>query len=121
MNRPETKLTELQFTILDGVADDYEDVEQLYLFANRDIAEEGKSNIEFPRMLVQNRVPLRDIVDEIANMLRDGYIEAKYSNNEESAPLRPLDFTVLHHYWFGATDKGQQAWKAYSTDKSLNG
>jgi len=29
-----SKLTELQFTILDGMADEYEDVEQLYLYVN---------------------------------------------------------------------------------------
>src|SRR5882762_1933467 len=92
----ETKLTELQFTILDGMADDYEDVEQLYLYANREFAESA-----------QVRVPLRDIVGEITNMLREGYIEAKYSNDEELAPLRPIDFTALYHYWFGATDKGK--------------
>ena len=120
MEDSETKLTELQFTILDGMADDYEDVEQLYLYANREFAEERQANIQFPRMLVQVRFPLRDIVDEIANMLREGYIEAKYSHNEVLAPLRPPDFTALHHYWFGATEKGTQAWKAYSTDESLN-
>jgi hypothetical protein len=109
----ETKLTELQFTILNGMADDYEDVEQLYLYANRDFAE-GVANVQFPRTLDQGRFPLRDIVDEITNMLRESYIEAKYSNDEELAPLRPIDFSALHHYWFGATDKGMQAWKAYS-------
>jgi len=78
------------------LADDYEDVEQLYLYANREFAESA-----------QVRVPLRDIVGEITNMLREGYIEAKYSNDEELAPLRPIDFTALYHYWFGATDKGK--------------
>lgn len=117
----ELKLTELQFTILDGMADDYEDVEQLYLYANRESAQEEHANIQFPCMLVRVRFPLRQMLDEIANMLREGYIEAKISNNEEAAPLRPLDFTALHHYWFGATDRGTQAWKAYSTGKSLNG
>ncbi|HYU47750.1 MAG TPA: hypothetical protein VEK84_16435 [Terriglobales bacterium] len=105
MEKSETKLTELQFTILNGMADDYEDVEQLYLYANREFTEEKLA-------LVQIRFPLRDIVDEITNMLREGYIEARYSNDEELAPLRPIDFTALHHYWFGATDKGMQAWKA---------
>ncbi len=112
MEESETKLTELQFTILDGMADDCEDVEQLYLYANREFAEEKLPNVQFPRTLVQIRFPLRDIVDEITNMLREGYVEAKYSNDEELAPLRPTDFTALHHYWFGATDKGMQAWKA---------
>jgi hypothetical protein len=108
-----TKLTELQSTILDGIADDYEDVEQLYLYANREFAEEKQvANVQPPRF------PLRDIVDEITNMLREGYIEAKYSNDEELAPLRPLDLTALHHYWFGATNKRMHAWKAYRTDAS---
>jgi hypothetical protein len=122
MDESETKLTELQLTILHGMDDDYEDVEQLYLYANREFAEQKLvANVEAPRTLVQVRFPLRDIVDEITNMLREGYIEAKYSNDEALAPLRPLDFTALHHYWFGATDKGMQAWKAYSTEQSENG
>ena len=53
-------------------------------------------------------------MDEITNMLREGYIEAKYSDDNELAPLRPIDFGALHHYWFGTTNKGMQAWKAYS-------
>jgi hypothetical protein len=112
MENSETKLTELQFTILDGMADDYEDVEQLYLYANREFAEEKERNVQFPRMLVQVRFPMRDIVDEIANMLLQGYIVAKYSNDEQVAPLHPLNFAALHHYWFGATDKGTQFWNA---------
>lgn len=112
MENSETKLTELQFKILDGMADDYEDVEQLYLYANSEFAEEEERNVEFPRMLIQVRFPLRDIVDEIANMLLQGYIAAKYSNEEQVAPLHPLNFAGLHHYWFGATDKGTQFWNA---------
>src|SRR5579859_3310424 len=100
------EMTELQFTLLDGMADDYEDVEQLYLYANRQFAAETEANIQFPRMLIEVRFPLRLIVDEIANMLREGYIEAKCSNDEELAPLSPMNFTVLHHDWWGPTDKG---------------
>jgi hypothetical protein len=118
MENSETKLTDLQFKILDGMADDYEDVEQLYLYANRDFAEEEHADVEFPRMLVQIRFPLRDIVDEISNMLRRGYIEAKYSNDEEFAPLHPLNVAALHHYWFGASDKGTQCWKAHAADEA---
>jgi hypothetical protein len=79
-----SKLTELQFTILDGMADDYEDVEQLYLYVNPN--------------LPQVRIPLRDVVDELTRMLREGYIAIKHSNNELIAPLQPVEFTALHHY-----------------------
>jgi hypothetical protein len=113
MEESATKLTELQFAILNGMASDYEDVEQLYLNANHEFAGEKLSSVQLPRALVQVRFPLRDIVDEITNILREGYIEAKYSNNEELALLRPIDSSALHHYWFGATDKGTQARKAY--------
>lgn len=121
MDTPGTNLTKLQFTILNGMADDYEDVQQLYLYANRVLADEGQANIQSLRILDQVRFPLRDILDEIANMLREGWIEAKYSNDEELAPLRSLNFAALHHYWFGATDRGAKARKAQSADKSLNG
>lgn len=116
----ETRLTELQFTILDGMADDYEDVEQLYLFANREFAAERELNVQPPRMLVQTRVPLRDLMDEIAKMVRQGYVEAKHTNDEQSAPFRPLNFEALYHYWFAATHKGQQAWKRHPTGEALN-
>jgi hypothetical protein len=102
MGEPETKLTELQFTILNGMADDYEDVEQLYLYANQ---------LQFSSASAQVSFPLREVVDEIAKMLDEGYIEAKYSNDEKLAPLFPINFTAIHHYWFGATAKGMQAWK----------
>jgi hypothetical protein len=112
MEDSETKLTELQSTILDGMADDYEDVEQLYLYTTCEFSEEKPvANIQ------PSRFPLRDIVDEIMNMLREGYIKAKYSNDKELAPLHPLNFSALHHYWFGATDKGMHAWKAYRADE----
>ena len=114
MENPETKLTELQFTILNGMADDYEDLEQLFLYANRDVSEEEQTHIQFPRVLVEVRFPLRDLIDEIGNLLRAGFIEAKYSNDEQVAPLRPVDFAALHHYWFDATEKGTRAWKAHS-------
>jgi hypothetical protein len=60
-----TKLSELQFTILDGMADDYEDLEQLYLHANREFSDEEQANIQFPRIrfhrdlqeMVPERVP----------------------------------------------------------------
>src|SRR5690242_5078287 len=118
MGDSEAKLTDLQFTILDGMADDYEDLEQLYLYANREFAEESQATVEFPRMVIQVRSPLREIVDEIANMLDEGLIHARYSNDEKLAPLQPLDFTLLHHYWFGPTDKGTKAWKANRSDKT---
>ena len=121
MEESATKLTELQFAILNGMADDYEDVEQLYLNANREFAGEKLASAQLPQALVQVRFPLRDIVDEITNMLREGYIEAKYSNDEDLAPLRLIDSSKLHHYWFGATDKGTEAWKAYGLMNRKNG
>ena len=80
-----------------SMADDYEDVEQLYLYVNPN--------------LPQVRIPLRDVVDELTRMLREGYIAIKHSNNELVAPLQPAEFTALHHYWFEATDKGTEARK----------
>jgi len=125
MENPESKLNELQLTILDGMADDYEDIEQIYLYANRDFSEE-EANIQYPRMLVQVRFPLRDLIDEIRTLLEEGYIEVKYSNGEQGAPfnepgkpIRPVDFTELHHYWFDATEKGKHAWKAHSSHGEL--
>jgi len=114
MEESKTKLTEMQFTILDGMADDYEDVEQLYLYANRE-PEEVETGVQFPRMLIQVRFPLREVVDEIANMLRQGIISVQYTNDEQVAPLQPINFSALHHYWFGATDAGTRAWIAHRT------
>jgi len=108
------QLTELQFDILRCLADDYEDVEQLYLYANRDPAEEEAGRASLPPIASQIRFPLRDVLDEIAEMLREGYIEPKYSNDQEVARVDKVNFTALHHYWFGPTDKGTRAVKAYS-------
>ena len=99
------KLTALQLTILRGMVDDYEDIEQLYLYANRTIVERGQ--LQVPTTSSQIRFPLRELMDEVANLLREGYIEPKYSNDEKLAPLHPVNLKVLHHYWFGPTDKGK--------------
>ena len=117
MENSETKLTELQFWILDGMADDYEDIEQLYLYANRRFSEERRRNVEFPLILVQVRFPLRDVLDEVAKMLRQGYVDALISNDEQIAPLRPLNLSALHHYWFRATDRGAEAWRVYQVNE----
>jgi hypothetical protein len=93
-------LTELQFTILDGMADDCEDVEQLYFYANPD--------------LPQVRWPLRDVVDEVVNMLRDAYIAPEHSNDQAIAPLEHVNFSALHHYWFEATPKGTEARESFT-------
>ena len=118
MENSETKLTELQFWILDGMADDYEDIEQLYLYANRRFSEEDQRNVEFPLILVEVRFPLRDVWDEVAKMLRQGLVEALISNDEQIAPLRPLNLAALHHYWFRATERGAEAWKAYQSERT---
>ncbi len=115
------KSTELRALILDGMADNYEDVEQLYIYANRKFAEEEKSNIQFPLMLVRVRFPLREVMDEIVSMLDQGYIEVKYSNDESLAPLSPVNSSALHHYWFGPTDRGVQLWKTHAADNPSKG
>ncbi len=69
-------LTEIQFTILDLMADDYEDIEQLYLQANRGPARKAETSVELPRLSLQVRFPLHDIVDGVATLVREGYIEA---------------------------------------------
>jgi hypothetical protein len=122
MEDPESNLTEIQFTILDGMADDYEDLEQLYLYANRHFSEEEQPNIQFPRMVVEIRFPLRDLIDEIGSMLNEGYINVKYFNSDRGAPFDDKgvpDLAALHQYWFGATEKGTRAWKAYLAHKAL--
>ncbi len=108
------ELTELQFKILDGMADDYEDIEQLYLYANRNFDVERRLEIALPLMVIGLQFPLHDVIDELRDLLRDGLVEAKYSNDEKVAPVSRVDSALLHHYWFGATEKGWQAWKARS-------
>ena len=96
------------------MADDYEDIEQLYMCANRDLSVESEKGVRFPLVVMLGRFALRDVVDEIANMVREGYVEAKYSNLQDFVPDHPLDFTAIHHYWFGPTPKGKAAWKAHA-------
>jgi uncharacterized protein YehS (DUF1456 family) len=90
-------VTELQLKILHGLTDDYEDVEQLDLWVNRENEE---------------KVQMRQLLDEILSLLRNGYIFAKYSKDEEVAPLNEINVSALHQYWFGMTDEGERLWKA---------
>jgi hypothetical protein len=95
--------TELQFQILNVMMDDAEDVEQIYLAANRRSLETGS---------IQPEYPLGEIVDELGALLRRGYVEAPKFCNESSLP-QPPDSSLLHHYWFSPTEKGKQVWEAY--------
>jgi hypothetical protein len=97
-----SRLTELQFQILNATLDDPEDIEQIYLAVNRGFLDPG---------YIQPKHSLRDVVDEVRSLLLGGYLEApKFCN-----PLtpQPPDSSLLHHYWFGPTEKGKHAWEAY--------
>src|SRR5262249_17734510 len=113
----EPELSELQLRILDGMADDYEDIEQLYLYANRKFSEEETKSVGCPSMILRVDFPLREIVDEVRDMINSGFLEVKYSNDERFAPLSPLNLELLHHYWFGPTERGKQAWKTWSKNQ----
>jgi len=114
MDEAESQLTEIQFEILDAMTDDYEDIEQIYLYANREFVKERELGVDSPLIIVEiNRYLLHDMIDELTGMLSDGYVKAKYSNDESIAPLDPINLASLHHYWFGWTEKGQRAWDAY--------
>lgn len=93
-------LTPLQFGVLNGMMDDSEDVEQLYL------------------MLRQQSTPLHDVIDAITYLLRNGFIEVSHTNDERIAPVNPINFAMIHHYWFSPTQKGQAAWDAFTNQKS---
>lgn len=80
--------------------DDSEDVEQLYL------------------MLRQQFTPLHDVIDAVTYLLRNGFIEVSHTNDERMAPMNPIDFAMIHHYWFSPTQKRQGAWDAFTNDKS---
>lgn len=106
------KLTDLQSKILAALADDYEDVEQLYLSVNHDVDKQFETNLDHRWILLSMRFHLRDVMDEIASLLRKGFIFAKYSNNEAVVPLDKVNITVLHQYWFGVTEQGKRLRKA---------
>jgi hypothetical protein len=96
------RLTELQFQIINAMMDDAEDIERIYLAINWKAIEAGS---------IQPEHSLSQIIDELSPLLRSGYVEApKYCN--PSLPLPP-NISLLHHYWFGPTEKGKQAWEAY--------
>jgi hypothetical protein len=97
-------MTELQFQILNAMMDDAEDVEQIYLAANRSSLEAGS---------IQPEHALRAIIDELNSLLRGCYVEAPKFCNRSSLP-QPPDPALLHHYWFCPTEKGRQEWAAYS-------
>jgi hypothetical protein len=86
MEKAGAALTELQFTILDGMADDYEDAEQLYIYANRKLREEQQIAIDSPNMLLCVRFPLRELIDEVGNMLRDGW-DFSAKQRKEGSPV----------------------------------
>lgn len=101
--RDETEIAELRLQILNAMMDDAEDVEQVYLSANRN---------EFLAAPCQPRFPLREIVDEMKLLLEEGFVEACFTNDEKQAPLDNLNLALFHHYWFSPTKRGKELWEA---------
>lgn len=97
-----SRLTELQFQILNAMMDDPEDVEQIYLAVNRSFLEAGSTAPVHS---------LRDVIDHISGLLSGGYLEAPKFCNPHTP--HPPDSSLLHHYWFGPTKQGKHAWEAY--------
>jgi len=83
--------------------DDAEDFEQIYLVVNRPSLRAESLQPEYP---------LRDVVDELNSLLKNGFLEAPKFCNESSLPMPP-DRSLLHHYWFGPTESGKQAWEGH--------
>jgi hypothetical protein len=90
--------------------DDAEDVEQVYLCINHSKFETTNS--------LSPEYPLRDIVDEVMQLLESGLIEAKYTNDESAAPLSEINSALIHNYWFYPTENGRAAWKGYQREDS---
>jgi hypothetical protein len=104
----DAEIVELRFHILGSMMDDAEDVEQVYLSANRG---------EFLKEPPQSRFALREIIDEMKFMLKEGYIKAHFSNSEKHAPLDDINFSLFHHYWFSPTETGKKAWQVRCSGK----
>jgi hypothetical protein len=98
------EIAELRFCILDAMADDCEDVEQVYLCANQDYFEPGS----------QPRFCLREIIDKMKLMLEEGYIKPDFSNDEQQDPLALVNPSLFYHYWFSPTKKGKEVWEMNS-------
>jgi hypothetical protein len=101
----DAEIAKLRFCILHVMMDDAEDVEQVYLSANRDVL--------FKEPL-QPRFALRDIIDEMKLMLDEGYIKAHYSNDEKQAPLDNINLLLFYHYWFSPIESGKEVWRLNS-------
>jgi hypothetical protein len=106
------QLSELQFEVLNTMADDYEDIEQIYISANKLLLDERRPAIRFP---------LSVLIDEVNAMLAAGLIEAKISSDERLAPLDTINPGALHHYWFCPTESGRRAWKAHPNEEAASG
>lgn len=101
-------LTELQFTIINAMMDDYEDVEQVYLDINRKaLGETHEPNCGQPKYR------LVEIVDEIPGLLEEGLIRAHILSKEGAAPIDQIDPAHIHDYWFAPTEKGKGEWESH--------
>src|ERR1035438_6725708 len=65
-------------------------------------------------------IPCAKLLTKLLGCFGRDTSKQSHSNDEEIAPLAPLAFAALHHYWFGPTEKGKQAWKANPEDETLS-
>jgi hypothetical protein len=103
--RDDAEIAKLRFHILDLMMGDAEDVEQIYVSANRD---------GLLKEQLQPQFALRDIIDEMKLMLGEGHIKSHFSNDEKLAPLHNINLLLFHHYWFSPTKSGKEAWQIKS-------
>jgi hypothetical protein len=45
------------------------------------------------------------------SLLKQGYIKASFSNDNELAPVNDINSELFHYYWFSPTDMGMKAWR----------
>jgi hypothetical protein len=99
-------LDKTDWEILDATADDWEDLEQIYLAVCFEVTgEEGGYRRVRPFVL------LPEIADRIARLVATGLLAARWG--ESGDPVTDLDdLSYIWRAWFSMTPQGREVWAA---------
>ncbi len=89
MSTKHKQLTTLQEQIIDALANDYEDIEQL-------------------RGMLDQPTPDEELKSALSALIKEGYVACYQPTKTEMKPVAHPDCQQLDDYWFGLTDKGEQ-------------
>src|SRR5262245_2066858 len=102
-------LDRTDWDILDATADDWENLEQIYLAVCFELSGKESSSCCYRR--ARRDIVLEEVADRIRGLVDRGLLAAV--NGEDGRPVTdPKDLSYVWKAWFGMTPQGRSIWES---------